>query len=482
MSNEQEYAEIGGRADDLAAAGRKDEADALLQKGLTLAMERREEAYALFFEGELAGLRGDFRALLDRHQRATQLAPHSTLILRNLGAALGLLDKHTEAIEWFDRALALKPNDYEALGARGVALGRLGKYAEAIKWFDRALALKPDDYHALRARAVALGYLNKRTEAIEWFDKALAVKPDDHHALRERGVALGRLGRKAEALQSLRDALALRPDDTVARYWLGVFSPKPEQVAREIEEGEARRQTELRQANAEAQERKIKLNAWRSLSARSAHKIGNQVFSALGSLRSIKKADDGRMQEDIQDLESCLTSVRRTMQEFQTFSAKTDARLAPVDIMPILERSVRKCAAQQDRISLVLADCKDLPACNLDAAQFEQAIGELLENAVHHTPTDGTIMVWAEKARGRNGPTGVTVVVENTGAGVPAENKERIFEPFFTTRAGGAGLGLAIVRQLVEDQGGRIRENGVPGKNARFVIVLPLSPTQEKPQ
>jgi signal transduction histidine kinase len=67
----------------------------------------------------------------------------------------------------------------------------------------------------------------------------------------------------------------------------------------------------------------------------------------------------------------------------------------------------------------------------------------------------------------------VAIAVEDDGAGVPEEARERIFEPFFTTKAKGSGLGLSIVHAIVTQHGGRIRVDESPEGGARFVLSLP---------
>ena len=71
------------------------------------------------------------------------------------------------------------------------------------------------------------------------------------------------------------------------------------------------------------------------------------------------------------------------------------------------------------------------------------------------------------------GESYVVLEFADAGPGVPADQKERIFQPFFTSRVKGMGLGLSIVKGIVEAHRGQIREVGEPGKGARFVIFLP---------
>jgi two-component system sensor histidine kinase HydH len=78
-------------------------------------------------------------------------------------------------------------------------------------------------------------------------------------------------------------------------------------------------------------------------------------------------------------------------------------------------------------------------------------------------------------------PDGVRVSVADTGKGIPADRIERLFEPDFTLKAGGTGLGLAVVRQAVAAHGGRISARAREGGGAEFVVELPLAPLPADP-
>jgi len=69
----------------------------------------------------------------------------------------------------------------------------------------------------------------------------------------------------------------------------------------------------------------------------------------------------------------------------------------------------------------------------------------------------------------------VEVLIEDTGCGIPPEDRERIFELFFTTKPSGSGLGLPICRRLVEEHGGVITVAGRPGAGSQFIIGLPAA-------
>ena len=105
-----------------------------------------------------------------------------------------------------------------------------------------------------------------------------------------------------------------------------------------------------------------------------------------------------------------------------------------------------------------------------NAEKVQRVLFNLIQNAIRHTPADGSVTVRARAAGG-----GVEVEVADDGEGIPAGDGERVFEAFYRGDAArgedGAGLGLAISRAIVEAHGGRIwLEDGSPGTRVHFTL------------
>ena len=118
-----------------------------------------------------------------------------------------------------------------------------------------------------------------------------------------------------------------------------------------------------------------------------------------------------------------------------------------------------------------------LPPVRVDADRLAQVLGNLLDNALRHTPRGGRVGVTA-RAAGRT----VTLAVSDTGSGIPAEHLPHVFERFYRVDAardrahGGSGIGLAIARAIVEAHGGEIGATSTgPGAGATFTISLPAA-------
>ncbi len=110
-----------------------------------------------------------------------------------------------------------------------------------------------------------------------------------------------------------------------------------------------------------------------------------------------------------------------------------------------------------------------------DPDQLRRVLVNLVGNAVDAMPNGGTLTVSA----GPRDDGRYSVVVEDTGVGIPAENRERIFEPYFTTKASGLGLGLVLTKKIVDAHGGEIVADSAPGKGTRIEIALPAVPAAE---
>lgn len=151
--------------------------------------------------------------------------------------------------------------------------------------------------------------------------------------------------------------------------------------------------------------------------------------------------------------------------EAETFSFHELARAVLEDFQPLIEDQGIHCAVQiDDRLNLLA-----------DREKIKRMLINLVDNAIKYNRTDGEIRLQAGQ-RGKN----CDILLFNTGPGIPAEDRERVFEQFYRvekSRAaslGGAGLGLTIVRRIVELHGGTVSLQSKPGEWTQVHVVLPL--------
>jgi NtrC-family two-component system sensor histidine kinase KinB len=146
---------------------------------------------------------------------------------------------------------------------------------------------------------------------------------------------------------------------------------------------------------------------------------------------------------------------------------------APVATAGLVEAAVEPLRRQVEARGLTLdVDLPaDLPPVSADRAQIDRVLSNLIANAMHATRAGGRIAVSAAMRH-----DAVAITVRDTGVGIPPEYLSRIFEPFVQVPdgpKGGAGLGLAICRRIVEAHGGQISVQSTPGHGSAFIFTLP---------
>jgi len=136
-----------------------------------------------------------------------------------------------------------------------------------------------------------------------------------------------------------------------------------------------------------------------------------------------------------------------------------------------------------DKNMRVLLECeKDLPALHVDRRQLREAFQNLINNAIEAAPQGGRIVIRAERHASNNGsgPRSYQVQIEDNGPGISAATREHIFSLFFTTKPDiGTGLGLPIVKKIVESHGGRVTFDCNDGGTV-FTVILPAPPGMQE--
>ncbi|HYN17316.1 MAG TPA: HAMP domain-containing sensor histidine kinase, partial [Actinomycetes bacterium] len=160
---------------------------------------------------------------------------------------------------------------------------------------------------------------------------------------------------------------------------------------------------------------------------------------------------------------------------------------SPVDLLGLAADAVNdaRAVAPDRRIELILGGDNGSPGSALivlgDGQRLRQVLANLVNNALSHTPAGSPVEVRVG-ASTLDGRPGAAVEVVDHGPGLAPEQAERVFERFYRADParshadGGTGLGLSIVAALVAVHGGTMRVDSVPGRGARFRVVIPLAP------
>lgn len=233
--------------------------------------------------------------------------------------------------------------------------------------------------------------------------------------------------------------------------------------------------------------RSERMIAWGELSARSSHMIGNRVFAIKGDVNELRhlleqsEPERERLLDLQKSLETNLIRIEEILQDFRDFLAATQITMEPGDLAALVGEAVREVFPKGGNVDLEL-HLSPAPPVNFDAKRLRRAISELIENSLGFTLrgklTVSTGLASAEQLQAAGLAVNkeyVAVEIADTGPGVEDENKEKIFQPFFSSRVKGMGLGLSIVKGIVEAHGGRILETGILGKGAVFLMLFPVA-------
>jgi len=216
----------------------------------------------------------------------------------------------------------------------------------------------------------------------------------------------------------------------------------------------------------------------RDFIANAAHELRTPLTNLQGYLEALR---DGVISPDRATYESLLDEAERLVRLSHSLdalaegdAATTPPTLVELDLSAAIRTALDLAQPRLERAGLDLV--VDLPGrlpARADPDHLAQVLGNLLSNAARYTPAGGTVTVRAERR-----PADLVVSVANTGDGIPSDDLDRVFERFYRVEKsrdrarGGAGIGLAIVKQLVEAEGGQVGADSREGLT-RFWFSLP---------
>jgi signal transduction histidine kinase len=224
----------------------------------------------------------------------------------------------------------------------------------------------------------------------------------------------------------------------------------------------------------------------RELAENVSHDLRTPLASLRGHLETLQYKDAALGSEQRQAMLAIALrnadSLRRLVDELMELSRIEARQVAPArEAFPLAELAqdvTLKLAPAADAlgVSLGVDGPRDLPPVSADIGMIERVLTNLVENALRHTPAGGSVRI--EVAREEHA---IGVIVSDTGAGIAPHDLPRVFDRFYrggdgTARApGGAGLGLAIARGIVELHGGSLSVDSAPGQGSRFRFSVTLS-------
>jgi signal transduction histidine kinase len=220
-----------------------------------------------------------------------------------------------------------------------------------------------------------------------------------------------------------------------------------------------------------------------TLSAGLAHEIRNALVPAKTFIDLLlEKNQDAELGEIVRRE---LARIDSLVDQMLKFSKPTEPAFRPVRLHQLLDHCLRlvQHELQSKAVSLERKYAAASDQVRGDDYQLEQVFVNLFVNALEAMSPHGTLSITTELSGSEAQPAALregedqrqlVVIVQDSGAGISPENLSRLFDTFFTTKEAGTGLGLAISRRIIQQHGGHIGAQSVPGQGAAFTISLPL--------
>jgi signal transduction histidine kinase len=287
------------------------------------------------------------------------------------------------------------------------------------------------------------------------------------------GTALA-LGRTASTAISRLEATAgrLAAGDLSARVGRLGTGPELDALAATLDDMAARLDEAIRRERTVESQRRDLITA-----------VSHDLRTPLASLRAMVEAIDDGVVSDTPTMRRYAVEMRRSIGSLvclvddlfelvQLDDAVIEAEARRATVEEIVSAAVAACDGQAARKGLRVETQLDGAGEARCSSHLSRVLQNLLQNAIRHTPADGTVLVEA----GRDA-AGLRLSVSDEGEGISEQALERIFDPFWrgdAARAGeGSGIGLTLAKRIVESLGGQIRVESEPAQGARFAVFVP---------
>ena len=209
-----------------------------------------------------------------------------------------------------------------------------------------------------------------------------------------------------------------------------------------------------------------------------AHEVGTplNIIAGRAELMLYTLPKDSPLREDLDVIIAQIDRISRMIRAaLDPFRQREPERVAiePGSVTEAIQPLLQHFAKSRN-VALGMSIPRDLPRVFVDPGHLQQVLINLLTNAIEATPAGGRVVV-SGVPRADDGRLGVALEVRDSGEGIPEDVLPRIFDPFFSTKPAreGAGLGLAICRDLVKSNGSDIQVASTPGQGTTFTVWIP---------
>jgi two-component system sensor kinase FixL len=245
-----------------------------------------------------------------------------------------------------------------------------------------------------------------------------------------------------------------------------------------------RAETELRHAEIEAQRTRgelahvARISTMGEMTSSLAHQL-NQPLTAImtnanAARRIMKEEDAGGVREILTDIVADARRASDVIQRIRDFLRKGKLEMTRLSVAGVVRDVVDLARSEAIIRDIdVSVDCPGAHYVRADRVQMQQVVLNLLHNAMDAVEQADTgsrrIVIACKTANGH----ALRLSVHDSGPGIEPGTEELVFDPFYTTKRGGMGMGLSIVRSIVEAHGGTVRASNGTGRGAVFEVTLP---------
>jgi signal transduction histidine kinase len=255
-------------------------------------------------------------------------------------------------------------------------------------------------------------------------------------------------------------------------------SQQEAQKAQAVADELAKANRDLKEAEAQVR-RADRLAALGQLTAGLAHELRNPMGTMKTSAEMLSRSVAGENDVAREMAGFIVEEVDRTnslITRFLDFARPQHLKLERADLTAMLDRAIAhferdQASSGRTNVTVFKNYSPDVPPVTFDAELMERVIINLLSNAAQASPRGSVVTVKTQLSDAGQ----AEIAVIDRGSGIEPKNLENIFNPFFTTKSDGIGFGLAICAKIVDEHGGHIDVESVPGEGSVFRVQLPLS-------
>ncbi|MDY6875442.1 MAG: ATP-binding protein [Chloroflexota bacterium] len=274
------------------------------------------------------------------------------------------------------------------------------------------------------------------------------------------------------------------PDGRMARYEMAIDITDLKQAEEGLKEYSERLEGMVEQRTRELQDaheqlvRREKLAVLGQLAGGVGHELRNPlgaIKNAAYFLNMVIEEPEPEVKETLEILTQEVGTSERIISSLLDFARTRPPTRRKVDVNAVLQKALSRAPVPQN-VQVVAQLDETLPAILADPDQLGQIFGNVILNGIQAMPEGGRLIIETLEISGKLPQSGwVAVSFTDTGVGIPEENLGKLFEPLFTTKAKGIGLGLPVVKTLVEGHEGTIGVESDVGQGSTFTISLPLA-------